>query len=59
MAVESTQSLNRDEAAAQGSLILSATAHDDTTVQKARLGMQEAGALRVETVQRTAGAIVR
>jgi hypothetical protein len=58
MAVDSSQSQDRDDAAANGALVLSATAHDADTVRKAQLGMQEAGALRVETVQRTAGAIV-
>ncbi len=57
MAVDHAQSQHRDDAAAKGALVLSATAHDDISVQKARQGMQEAGALRVETVQRTAGAI--
>ena len=59
MAVDSAQSQDRDAAAAKGALVLSATAHHEEDVQKAHLSMQEAGALRVETVQRTAGAIVR
>jgi hypothetical protein len=59
MVVDSSQAQDRDEAAAQGALVLSATAHDEESVQKARQGMHEAGALRVETVKRTAGAIVR
>jgi hypothetical protein len=58
MAVDSSQSQDRDAAAAQGALVLAATAHDANSVEKARQAMQEAGALRVETVQRTAGAIV-
>ncbi len=56
---DSAQSQGRDEAAAEGTLVLSAAAHTADSVEKAREGMQAAGALRVETVQRTAGAILK
>ena len=59
LAVDSAQSQDRNEAAARGALVLSAAAHDEISVQKARQAMQESGALRVETIQRTAGAIVK
>ncbi len=55
MVVDSSQSQDRDKAAAEGSLVLSATAHDPETVHKAHAAMQEAGALRIETVRRTGG----
>jgi hypothetical protein len=58
MAVDSSQSQDRDAAAARGDLVLSATAHHQEDVEKAHQAMQDSGALRVETVQRTAGVIV-
>ena len=42
----------RDEAAAAGELVLSATAHDPDAVMKATMAMQQAGATRVATVTR-------
>jgi len=54
---DAAQSLERNEAAGRGELVLSAAAPDALTVQKARAAMQEAGALRVEAVTRAGGGI--
>jgi isopropylmalate/homocitrate/citramalate synthase len=54
---DAVQRHDRDAAAAKGELVLSAAAPDDAAVQRARAAMQEAGALRVEAVSRTGGAL--
>ncbi len=58
MAANSAYSNKRNEAAAAGELVLSATAHDPDAVMKATQAMQQAGAIRVATVKREGGSIV-
>jgi hypothetical protein len=55
LAVDAAQSHDRSQAAAAGELVLSATAHDAETVVKARMAMQDAGALHIKEVHRTGG----
>jgi hypothetical protein len=52
MAVDAGQTQGRNDAAAQGQLVLAAATPDEHSVQKARAAMQQAGASRVEAVAR-------
>jgi hypothetical protein len=54
---DAVQAQGRDEAAARGELVLSAATPDAASVHTARALMQEAGALRVEAVERVGGGI--
>ncbi len=59
MAVDASQSQDRDAAAAAGELVLSVATPGPSEIAKARTAMQDSGALRVETVERRGGGIVR
>ena len=56
-AIDSSQSKQRDAAAAAGQLILTVSASDPDAVMKATMAMQAAGATEVKTVTRTGGTV--
>jgi hypothetical protein len=57
MAADAAQSHDRNQAASQGELVLSAAAPTAGEVEKARFAMQEAGALHVTAVDRTTATV--